>query len=444
MKTNNIFDYMDHDSKNLDETTVYRQTGVKTENVKNLTLEKIHSAKGKKHISKKFVITLAAAVAAAVLGVATVGAAGVFTPAFSERFAGESKDGIYSGGNVRISSNENINAEFAGVIGDSHHAIAAVRLTKKDGSAFTDDCSNMFIDDYDMIDCTKYGYVGIGDNTGQGMDYTQISVTRSLYDDIMTGDNDEASAEAKYFFADDHTIIAYIFYNRSTNIKGQRMTVSQNEIAMYRRDRMIYDVADENTEEDDTAAIAKTISEEQKTLADHQVIREEGSGKYYVADKSKVAIDLNLSFDLNYRDSDREMVMSDHKLALQCRADDTFKVSEDTESSDIGISVTSVKATSLEMEMKLTINGDLTPYSDIRIVTLNKGIQHIADNVTVTLTNGRQICGQLQSWYNTDDEKEYTFHLIYAENNDYDNSDWITLDTAEIASIQIDGCVIAN
>ena len=43
MKTNNIFNYMERDIENIDEQTVLEETGVKTENVKEIFMSKLNS-----------------------------------------------------------------------------------------------------------------------------------------------------------------------------------------------------------------------------------------------------------------------------------------------------------------------------------------------------------------------------------------------------------------
>ena len=44
-KTKNIFNYMLTDPENIDEKTIYEETGVNTDNVKALVMDKIHENK---------------------------------------------------------------------------------------------------------------------------------------------------------------------------------------------------------------------------------------------------------------------------------------------------------------------------------------------------------------------------------------------------------------
>ena len=66
-KTKNIFNYMLTDPENIDEKTIYEETGVNTDNVKALVMDKIHENKttsSKKNHKKRWTISLIAAAAA--------------------------------------------------------------------------------------------------------------------------------------------------------------------------------------------------------------------------------------------------------------------------------------------------------------------------------------------------------------------------------------------
>ncbi len=46
-KTRNIFNYMLNEPENIDEKTIYENTGVNADNVKELVMNKIHESKWK-------------------------------------------------------------------------------------------------------------------------------------------------------------------------------------------------------------------------------------------------------------------------------------------------------------------------------------------------------------------------------------------------------------
>ena len=124
MKTNNIFDHMDNDPDELNEQTVIEETGVRTENVKEIFKDMVKNngkKKNKRSITKVFTILAAAAAATIAAGTITAGATGSFNNVFGQIFAGEADNGMFSRGNVNISS-ETLNIDFKGITGDQNKA----------------------------------------------------------------------------------------------------------------------------------------------------------------------------------------------------------------------------------------------------------------------------------------------------------------------------------
>ena len=65
MKTNNIFDHMDKDRDNISEQTVIEDTGVNTDRVREIFMNKVNeSKKTNKKSKKKVFVVLAAAIGA--------------------------------------------------------------------------------------------------------------------------------------------------------------------------------------------------------------------------------------------------------------------------------------------------------------------------------------------------------------------------------------------
>ena len=89
IQTKNIFNYLQTDPENIDEKTIYENTGVNHDNVKELVMNKIHESKSvKKNTGKIIRFTLIAAAAAAILGTSVAAASGTFNPVFGQLFAG--------------------------------------------------------------------------------------------------------------------------------------------------------------------------------------------------------------------------------------------------------------------------------------------------------------------------------------------------------------------
>ena len=90
-------------------------------------------AKPKKKKKRWIPILIAAALTTAVIGT-TVIASGVLTP-FSNKFSGDTSTlKVYSNDSFRFTSkNDELQAEFAGIVGDEDFSLAAIQITRKDG-----------------------------------------------------------------------------------------------------------------------------------------------------------------------------------------------------------------------------------------------------------------------------------------------------------------------
>ena len=104
MKKKFVFDSMESDFSDIIEETIIENTGVNTERVVN-TVMKATTAKKIRRFTKRGIIGIAAAVAAAVIiSTVSVGAAGGFNQVFGNWFAGQPKYGLFAGSNVSIKS----------------------------------------------------------------------------------------------------------------------------------------------------------------------------------------------------------------------------------------------------------------------------------------------------------------------------------------------------
>ena len=100
MKKKFVFDSMESDFSDIKEETIIENTGVNTERVVKTVMEAT-AAKKIRRFTKRGIIGLAAAVAAAVvISTVSVGAAGGFNKAFGNWFEGQPKYGLFEGRNV--------------------------------------------------------------------------------------------------------------------------------------------------------------------------------------------------------------------------------------------------------------------------------------------------------------------------------------------------------
>ena len=144
MKKKFVFDSMESDFSDIIEETIIENTGVNTERVVN-TVMKATTAKKIRRFTKRGIIGIAAAVAAAiVISTVSVGAAGGFNQVFGNWFAGQPKYGLFSGSNVSTKSDK-LAVEFEGIAGDDNFVGAVMQIKNSDGSKFVENNDGKYI-----------------------------------------------------------------------------------------------------------------------------------------------------------------------------------------------------------------------------------------------------------------------------------------------------------
>ena len=236
-QTKNIFNYLQTDPENIDEKTIYENTGVNPDNVKELVMNKIHESKSvKKNTGKIIRFTLIAAAAAAILGTSVAAAAGTFNPVFGQLFAGEAPNGAYTGGNVKVNSND-LDIDFAGVLGDANTAYSMMTITKKDGSAFVENSKDV------MIAMSYNNYCTGNVHIVEGTEYDPpVKISHSLLENVF-GDNRDHSGKIFYYFEDDNTITAEVNLHDLKNLIGSTMKINESKLMVWREDEVIFDKA---------------------------------------------------------------------------------------------------------------------------------------------------------------------------------------------------------
>ena len=118
---------------------------VRSDAVKNSAFEQLGlGEKKKKHFNKKMFGFIAAAAALAVIGTSVI-ALNPLRDAFKGYIDIKDDVPIYAGDNVQIQSDKS-NVELKGVICDDTMVFASLEITKKDGTSFTDDVDNSYIE----------------------------------------------------------------------------------------------------------------------------------------------------------------------------------------------------------------------------------------------------------------------------------------------------------
>lgn len=232
MKHYNPFDFYENNEDTIDENTVFEETGVSYENIRNTVFDRINKSKRKRRKKAPFMYLVAIIAIIASLST-TAYATGKFSDVFGYLFSGECENGLYSGGNVKIEcTDDSINAEVLGIsAGNQSEVYIAYKLTKKDNTAF--DIPAGDLNDIDVA----------FENTQIEVKKTFLSLIPCVYG---------ASWRSSCNLIDEKTILVYACFNSDTNIRGKEMTVELDKLCFSKIDEhtgeYIEDVSKEELE----------------------------------------------------------------------------------------------------------------------------------------------------------------------------------------------------
>ena len=280
MKKKFVFDSMESDFSDIKEETIIENTGVDTERVVKTVME---AAKAKKirRFTKKGIIGIAAAVAAAiVIGTVSVGASGGFNKAFGNWFAGEPKYGLFAGSNVSKKS-DTMDISFSGIAGDDTLVGAVMEIKNKDGSAF--------------IEKNDGNYLIYGSN--------DVDVTLAPLFALFPNPNDNRSGSVWYDFKDENTIQATAFYQDfGGHIKGERMTVKESELWVVHLDEAVGAYPDDY---DELREKYKDRLGENKLIWQYSESGNYEDTVYYLATEKTIPFEFETGVTLNYKTASR-------------------------------------------------------------------------------------------------------------------------------------------
>lgn len=234
MKQYNPFDNLENINDNIDEQTIYENTGVSYKNIKSKVFDNIHS-KQKKGLKKLSVVGKVVIIAATLLLSTTAYAFGSFNDAFGYVFSGEYEDGWYSGGNAVIECNDDsLNVELLGVTGGNNsEAYIAYKITKKDGTAF---------------EFTKNGIDGCVVDLG----VENSEIDEPLISNIIGGATSWGSFSR---MVDEKTIVSYINYTSDLPIRGQKINVDFDDITYWHIDKRLGEYINHNSYKDEQVEV---------------------------------------------------------------------------------------------------------------------------------------------------------------------------------------------
>ena len=205
-------------------------------NVRNRTIDIENPKKDGKRI--RLFAALAAAVVVCTVSVTVLAVTGVFSNIFDSHFQGDSSVlDVYDGGNVRFESDDpGLEGKLSGVTGDENAFFAAIELTKKDGSAFTDEGYTSLMS----------GYCSGTDDNNANCCINAVSVSgMNISFEGMAGGYD-----VQYTLSDDRRTMTMIFGINAdiSDIQNGRLTLRNNYFTAYRVVRKLaeFEVNDQN------------------------------------------------------------------------------------------------------------------------------------------------------------------------------------------------------
>ena len=294
MKKTFVFDKIEDELLDIDESTIIAETGIDAERVKEAVMKEITGKrKGKILPFKKIFTIIAAAAVIAAASLTAMAATGGLHPAFAELFAGEPANGIFPGAELSVNSDD-LNIEFIGVAGDERSMLSLFDITKKDGSSFVDT-----VDDYCFIG-----------------NHADMEVTESDFKKLVQSlpGGHGMSYGVTYYFVDEKTIrAAASLFDSDGCIKGETLTVWDHETTIFHIDDILYsDETDtfmgcfdyKHEHEEELDALKATFGENTAIMP----VILDGHANLVVTTATTVPFDYHLSVKLNYKSAEKNFI----------------------------------------------------------------------------------------------------------------------------------------
>ncbi len=304
MKTDNIFDFMQFDIQNIQESSIYEPTGMDFDKMRRITIDKVRTEyKPKKKTKKRFF----AAIAAAALSVAVIGstaaAMGAFDDLFNREIKTQDTDGSFTSVNISGVSDD-VNVICNAITGDEHYVYATLTITKKDGTNFVDNTDDMvlmnYLYDHDgkQINCTTNGV----DNSGSG------------------------SGNIYYSLTDTKTITAFVNYRQlSCSTIGQTLTVSDSSVFLNHKEKALF--SDHSV---DGETLTKKIQEINEIytpqLKENQALVWDEHTEYSLVTRSLIPLNYKISIPTIQQNNTVQLDTSKSEIRMIKEAD--FRLSE--------------------------------------------------------------------------------------------------------------------
>ena len=251
---------------------------VRSDAVKNRAFEQLGLGSKKKKSHKKVFRLIAAAAAAAIIGTSVI-AANPIKDAFKDYIGIPDDVFVYAGDNVQITSDK-ANVEVKGVVCDDTMLFAMLEITKKDGTPFTDDISNSYVE-ADV----KHQQVLLSENKPDTNNEEELLFAKC--------------GTVEYNFADENTIKAFVKCDNS----GKTLEIHESKLFIYQKGETIYKYSDFNSGQnfDRDVYESQTAKIEEKyapMLSENQFLTKKGNCMY-IETRTEIDIDYTVKFDVN-------------------------------------------------------------------------------------------------------------------------------------------------
>ena len=290
-------------------------------NVRSRTIDIENPKRDGKRI--RLFAALAAAVVVCTVSVTVLAVTGVFSNIFDSHFQGDSSVlDVYDGGNVRFESDDpGLEGKLSGVTGDENAFFAAIELTKKDGSAFTDEGYTSLMS----------GYCSGTDDNNANCCINAVSVSgMNISFEGMAGGYD-----VQYTLSDDRRTMTMIFGINadSSDIQNGRLTLRNNYFTAYRVVRKLaeFEVNDQNAaSEEESIRRANHLD-----VSDTYLSFNGKAWELLQIECRNYDLPFVMEMDMNYETKDSLKISLKSSNALQREPDDTAEATMMI--SDLGI-----------------------------------------------------------------------------------------------------------
>ena len=329
MKTTfrNEINHMEEDF-NIDEITVREDLGIDPNTIKNKVMQQISSQKHKSSKKRLTVFLVAAAVSTAVVGTTVVATTTRQKEAnFSEKFNGDvSVMEIYEAKDFSFRTcDENLQAEYLGMIGDGDRAVASIVLTKKDGGSFLETSKGVlrpegtFLDELQPLN-QWYGsdnkdYLSVLSGSFQDKDYSYIFYIKDSQSNIIQ----ESREALDYHLSEDgKTLNLFIdFRTEDYETNDGTMEISSRYLEGYQFGKKLasYPQLDESTYQE---ACELAMQEQLNFEEDCRWEYAEGKYNFYQIDKVRYDLpyEMRIGMDFDARVNQQTLLTSKNAPAL--------------------------------------------------------------------------------------------------------------------------------